>query len=245
MKNSENPAFSRTLRLLGPEALDHLGTCHVAVFGLGGVGGYVTEALARSGIGKLDLVDSDEVEISNLNRQILALHSNLGQSKTETARKRCLDINPQMTVRTFSCFFLPETASQFDFSQYDYVVDAVDTVTAKIGLVMACRKVMAPIICSMGTGNKLDPSLLRIGDLYETSLDPLAKVMRKELRKRGVEHLNVVYSLEKPIEPLDDSSSRQTAETLHRHPPGSSPFVPSAAGLLIASFVVRELTGRT
>ena len=230
-------AFSRTELLLGPEAMEKLAAARVAVFGLGGVGGYAVEALARSGLGALDLIDNDSVSASNLNRQILATRRSLGRSKTEAAAERVLDINPDCRVRTSSCFFLPETAGQFDFTAYDYVVDAIDTVTGKIQLVLCARAAGTPIISAMGTGNKLDPSALQVADLYETAVCPLARIMRKELRRRGVERLKVVYSRE---EPLPVSAAPEPGST-RRAIPGSTAFVPAAAGLLIASEVVRDL----
>lgn len=221
--------FERTELLLGGEAMKKLAGSRVAVFGIGGVGGYVTEALARSGVGALDLIDSDRVEPTNLNRQIIALHSTIGKYKTEVMRDRILDINPDAVVRVHNCFYLPETSGQFDFTEYDYIVDAVDTVTAKIQLVMDAKKAGVPIISSMGAGNKLDPTKFKVADIYSTSVCPLAKVMRRELKKRGVDHLKVVYSTEPPLTKL--------------RTPGSAAFVPSAAGLIIAGEVVRDLAG--
>ena len=223
--------FSRTELLLGREAMELLKGARVAVFGIGGVGGYVVEALARSGVGSLDLIDRDKVCLSNLNRQIIALHSSIGRYKTEVMRERILDINPEAKVYTHECFFLPDTKEQFDFSEYTYVVDAVDTVTAKLLLAELSKEAGVPIISSMGAGNKLNPFLFETADIYETSVCPLARVMRRELKKRGIEHLKVVYSKEKPIRPLEETSA-----------PGSTAFVPSVAGLLIASEVIRDLT---
>ena len=199
--------FARTELLLGKDAVEHLSHCRVAVFGIGGVGGYVCEALARSGVGSLDLIDNDKVCLSNINRQIIATMKTVGEYKTQVMKNRILDINPEAVVNTYECFFLPETAADFPFDQYDYVVDAIDTVTAKIELVMQCRKAGVPIISSMGAGNKLDPTQFRVADIYKTKMDPLAKVMRRELKKRGVTKLKVVYSEEEPICPASKGSS--------------------------------------
>ena len=223
--------FSRTELLLGEEAMEILKNARVAVFGIGGVGGYVTEALARSGVGALDLTDKDRVCLSNLNRQIIATHKSIGKYKTEVMRERILDINPEAEVRTHECFYLPETKGEFDFSSYSYVVDAVDTVTAKLSLAEEAKAAGVPIISSMGAGNKLNPFLFEAADIYETSVCPLARVMRRELRKRGIDHLKVVYSKEAPLRPLREADG-----------PGSTAFVPSVAGLLIASEVIRDLT---
>lgn len=223
--------FSRTELLLGEEAMEILKNARVAVFGIGGVGGYVTEALARSGVGALDLTDKDRVCLSNLNRQIIATHKSIGKYKTEVMRERILDINPEAEVRTHECFYLPETKGEFDFSSYSYVVDAVDTVTAKLSLAEEAKAAGVPMISSMGAGNKLNPFLFETADIYETSVCPLARVMRRELRKRGIDHLKVVYSKEAPLRPLREADG-----------PGSTAFVPSVAGLLIASEVIRDLT---
>ena len=223
--------FSRTELLLGEEAMEILKNARVAVFGIGDVGGYVTEALARSGVGALDLTDKDRVCLSNLNRQIIATHKSIGKYKTEVMRERILDINPEAEVRTHECFYLPETKGEFDFSSYSYVVDAVDTVTAKLSLAEEAKAAGVPIISSMGAGNKLNPFLFEAADIYETSVCPLARVMRRELRKRGIDHLKVVYSKEAPLRPLREADG-----------PGSTAFVPSVAGLLIASEVIRDLT---
>jgi len=235
-------AFSRAERLLGREAMDRLSAARVAVFGLGGVGGCAVEALARSGVGALDLIDSDRISASNLNRQILALHSSLGRLKTEVAAERVRDINPACRVRVYPCFFLPETAEMFDFSQYDYIVDAIDTVTGKLCLAEHARAAGVPLISALGAGNKLDPTAFRISDISETSVDPLARVMRKELKKRGIEHLKVVWSPEAPLRPAEESVCPE--ETGRRTPPGSTAFVPPTAGLILASVVVRDLVGR-
>lgn len=229
-KEAENlEQFSRTEMLLGAEAIERLSRARVAVFGIGGVGGYVCEALVRSGVGAFDLIDSDKVSLSNLNRQIIATRRTVGQYKTDVMRERMLAINPDADVRLHQCFFLPEHAKDFPFAEYDYIVDAVDTVTAKIELVMQAQANQVPIISSMGAGNKLDGSRFQVADLYQTKVCPLAKVMRRELKKRGVEKLKVVYSEE---EPLRRSSL-----------PGSVAFVPSVAGLLIAGEVVKDLCG--
>ena len=230
----------RTRMLLGDAALDKLRRSRVAVFGLGGVGAYAVEALARSGLGALELIDNDTLAESNLNRQLLALHSTLGQPKTEAAARRVRDIDPTIEVRCRRCFYLPETAGDFDFTTYDYVIDAIDTVTGKIQLVLQAREAGTPIISAMGTGNKLDPAALRVADISETRVCPLARVMRKELRRRGVEHLKVVYSEEKPLIPLENPA--ELAGSARRSIPGSTVFVPGAAGLLLASAVVRDLT---
>ncbi|MCR4951378.1 MAG: tRNA threonylcarbamoyladenosine dehydratase [Solobacterium sp.] len=231
--------FQRLEILIGKEAMDRLAAAHVAVFGLGGVGGYVCEALARAGIGSFDLIDSDKAALTNMNRQIIALDSTIGRLKTDLFKERILQINPEASVRTFPVFYLPETKELFDFTQYDYVIDAIDTVTAKLDIIEECQKHNVPVISSMGTGNRLDPSGIVCGDIYETSGDPLARVMRRELRKRGVEHLKVVYSSLPPLKPLTDAALLE--ETERRSIPGSSPFVPPTAGLKIAYEVVKDL----
>lgn len=244
--------FSRTQLLLGDEAMNKLAASRVAVFGIGGVGGYVCEALIRSGVGAIDLVDDDKVCLTNLNRQIIATRKTVGQYKTQVMKERILDINPDAKVEVHNCFFLPETADDFEFEKYDYVVDAVDTVTAKIALVMKCKEKNVPIISSMGAGNKLDASAFRVADIYKTKVCPLAKVMRRELKKRGVKKLKVVYSEEMPIKPLEDMSiscetncicppGAQHKCTQRRAIPGSVAFVPSVAGLIIAGEVVKDL----
>lgn len=230
--------FSRTELLLGKAAVEHLSECRVAVFGIGGVGGYVCEALARSGVGSFDLIDNDKVCLSNINRQIIATMKTVGEYKTEVMKNRILDINPEAVVNTYECFFLPETADDFPFDKYDYVVDAIDTVTAKIELVMQCQKAGVPIISSMGAGNKLDPTQFRVADIYKTKMDPLAKVMRRELKKRGVTELKVVYSEEEPICPAESEPQSNG----RRSTPGSTAFVPSVAGLIIAGEVIKDLT---
>lgn len=244
--------FSRTQLLLGDEAMNKLAASRVAVFGVGGVGGYVCEALIRSGVGAIDLVDNDKVCLTNLNRQIIATRKTVGQYKTQVMKERILDINPDAKVEVHNCFFLPENADDFEFEKYDYVVDAVDTVTAKIVLVMKCKEKNVPIISSMGAGNKLDASAFRVADIYKTKVCPLAKVMRRELKKRGVKKLKVVYSEEMPIKPLEDMSiscktncicppGAQHKCTQRRAIPGSVAFVPSVAGLIIAGEVVKDL----
>ena len=244
--------FSRTELLFGKEAMDKLAGSKVAVFGIGGVGGYVCEALVRSGVGAFDLIDDDKVCLTNLNRQIIATRSTVGKYKTDVMRDRMLDINPNVEVEVHKCFFLPENADDFPWDSYDYVVDAVDTVTAKIALVMKCKEKNIPIISSMGAGNKLDGSQFKVADIYKTKVCPLAKVMRRELKKRGVKKLKVVYSEEIPTRPIEDMaiSCRKNcicppgAEhkcTERRDIPGSVAFVPSVAGLIIAGEVVKDL----
>jgi tRNA A37 threonylcarbamoyladenosine dehydratase len=233
--------FTRTRLILGAAAMERLQNARVAVFGLGGVGGYVVEALARSGVGALDLIDNDTVSATNINRQIIALHSTVGQKKTDAAKARVLDINPACVVRTYDTFFLPETADAFDFTQYDYVVDAIDTVAGKLCLAERAQAAGVPILCSMGTGNKLDPTKLTVTDIYKTSVCPLARVMRYECRKRGIKKLKVLYSTETSLTPRADETPDNP--TGRRSVPGSTAFVPPAAGLIIASEVVRELTG--
>ena len=247
--------FSRTELLFGKEAMDKLAGSKVAVFGIGGVGGYVCEALVRSGVGAFDLIDDDKVCLTNLNRQIIATRSTVGKYKTDVMRDRMLDINPNVEVEVHKCFFLPENADDFPWDSYDYVVDAVDTVTAKIALVMKCREKNIPIISSMGAGNKLDGSQFKVADIYKTKVCPLAKVMRRELKKRGVKKLKVVYSEEIPTRPIEDMaiSCRNNcicppgAEhkcTERRDIPGSVAFVPSVAGLIIAGEVAKDLIRR-
>lgn len=231
----ESP-FARTKRVYGREALEKLKASRVAVFGLGGVGGYTIEALARSGIGALDLVDHDRIAVSNRNRQILALQSVQGRYKADVARERVLDINPDCTVTVHRLFYLPETADDIDFSLFDYVVDAVDTVTAKLLIIGKAQAAGVPVISAMGTGNKTQAGLLRVSDLYETSVCPLARIMRKECRKRGIEHLKVVWSPEEPVTPKSDPEDETDPAV-----PGSTAFVPAVAGLLLANEVVNDL----
>ena len=236
--------FLRTQLLLGAAAMERLAHSRVAVFGLGGVGGYVVEALARSGVGALDLIDNDTVSRTNINRQILATADTVGRSKAEVAAERVGRINPACTVRAHSVFYLPETREQFDFSEYDYVVDAIDTVAGKLALVESAREAGTPIICAMGAGNKLDPTAFRVADIYETSVCPLARVMRYECRKRGIDRLKVVYSREKAITPTaEDFELCLTAEerATRRSTPGSIAFVPAVMGLILAGEVVKDL----
>jgi len=235
-------AFSRTELLLGSEALARLEKARVAVFGLGGVGGYVLEALARGGIGNLDLIDSDTLGVSNLNRQLLATRSTLGMLKVEAGRQRVLDINPQARVRTWPVFFGPDTAEAFDFSQYDYVVDAIDTVTGKLQLIQRCMDAHTPVISCMGTGNKLDPAAFQVADISKTTMCPLARIMRKELGKRGIRHLKVVYSQEEALTP--HGAEEEAAALGKRQIPGSVSFVPGAAGLILAGEVIKDIALR-
>ena len=231
--------FLRTQMLLGIEALERLQKARVAVFGIGGVGGYTVEALARSGIGQLDLIDHDSVSVSNINRQILATHSTVGLPKVEAAKKRVLDINPACVVRTHPVFYTPETADGFDFTQYDYIVDAIDTVTGKLQLVERANAAGTPIICCMGTGNKLDASAFEVADISKTSMCPLARIMRKELSKRGIKHLKVVYSTEEALTPT--GWEEEAAALGKRQIPGSVAFVPGAAGLILAGEVIKDI----
>ncbi len=235
--------FDRTRLLLGNEALDRLAAARIAVFGVGGVGGYVVEALARSGVGALDLIDNDTVAPSNLNRQIIATRSAIGKYKTEVMRDRIADINPEAEVRVYNCFVLPDNIGTFPFEDYDYVVDAVDTVSAKLAIIQRARECGVPVISSMGAGNKLDGSRFRIIDLFHTNMDPLAKVMRRELRKRGITSLKVVWSDEPPLNPRTDEVNLSATEppTRRHSTPGSVAFVPSVAGLLLAGAVVQDL----
>lgn len=244
--------FERTELLLGREAIDKLAHSRVAIFGIGGVGGYVCEALVRSGVAAFDLIDKDTVALSNLNRQIIATRKTIGKYKAEVMRDRILEINPDADVRIHNCFFLPENADEFPFEEYDYIVDAVDTVTAKIALVMKATEKNIPIISSMGAGNKLDGSMFRVADIYKTKVCPLAKVMRRELKKRGVKKLKVVYSEELPVKPIRNAESDSKAEDSNlldekkirrKDTPGSVAFVPSVAGLIIAGEVVKDLCG--
>lgn len=230
--------FSRTRMLLGDEAMARLSRARVAVFGIGGVGGHVVEALARSGVGALDLIDSDRVVLSNLNRQIVATRDTLGMLKVDAAKARVLSIDPDCQVRTYPIFYLPETADQFDFSQYDYVVDAIDTVAGKLQLIAAAKAAYVPVISAMGAGNKLDPTAFRVADIAETSVCPLARVMRRELKKRGIDHVKVVYSPEPALSPAPAAE-----DTGRRATPGSVAFVPAVAGLILAGEVVRDIAG--
>ena len=244
--------FSRTELLLGNEAMRRLEDARVAIFGIGGVGGYTVEALARSGVGHFELVDDDKVCLTNLNRQIIATRTTVGRFKADVMKERIHDINPQAVVNVHKCFYLPEKKDEFNFKEYSYIVDAVDTVTAKIALVLQAKEAGVPIISSMGAGNKLDPTGFEVADIYQTSVCPLAKVMRRELKKRDIEHLKVVYSKEKPIEPMDDmriscrnhcicppDAERKCTE---RHAiPGSVAFVPAVVGLIIAAEIVKDI----
>ncbi len=231
--------FLRTQMLLGTEALQRLQQSRVAVFGIGGVGGYTVEALARSGIGQLDLIDNDVVSVSNINRQILATHSTVGKPKVEAAKDRILDINPKCIVHTYQIFYTPETADQFDFTQYDYIVDAIDTVTGKLQLVEQAVATGTPIVCCMGTGNKLDASAFEVSDISKTTMCPLARIMRKELSKRGIKHLKVVYSKEEALSPT--GWEEEAAALGKRQIPGSVAFVPGAAGLILAGEVIKDI----
>ena len=248
--------FSRTQLLLGEESMKKLSDMRVAVFGIGGVGGYVCEALVRTGIGHFDLIDDDKVCLTNLNRQIIATRKTVGLYKADVMKERMLEINPNVEVNVYKCFFLPENADEFPFADYDYVIDAVDTVTAKVELVMKCKEMNVPIISSMGAGNKLDASAFKVADIYKTKMCPLAKVMRHEMKKRGVKKLKVVYSEEKPTRPIEDMSiscrthcicppGAQHKCTERRDIPGSVAFAPSVAGTIIAWEVIKDLTKDT
>jgi len=231
--------FLRTQMLLGRSAVEKLQKARVAVFGIGGVGGYTVEALARSGIGQIDVIDNDTISVSNINRQILATHSTVGLPKVEAARRRILDINPDCVVRLHQVFYTPETAGQFDFSQYDYIVDAIDTVTGKLQLVQRAMEAGTPIICCMGTGNKLDAAAFEVADISKTTMCPLARIMRKELSKRGIKHLKVVYSKEEALTPTGWEA--EAAALGKRQIPGSVAFVPGAAGLILAGEVIKDI----
>ena len=231
--------FSRTRMLLGDQALERLGKARVAVFGIGGVGGHAVEALARSGVGALDLVDSDRVALSNLNRQIIATRDTLGMLKVDAAKARVLSINPDCAVETWPVFFLPETADRFDFTQYDYVIDAIDTVAGKLRLIEAAKAAGVPVISSMGAGNKLDPTAFRVADISETSVCPLARIMRRELKKRGIDHVKVVFSTEPALVPAPTEEP-----TARRSTPGSTAFVPAVAGLILAGEVIKDIARR-
>lgn len=244
--------FSRTELLIGKKGMESLRDARVAVFGIGGVGGYTVEALARSGVGTLDLIDDDKVCLTNINRQIYATTKTVGKYKVDVAKERILEINPDAQVNIYKTFYLPDTAEQFDFSQYDYIVDAIDTVSGKLQLAVQADKAGVPIISSMGAGNKMDPTAFQVADIYKTSVCPLAKVMRRELKKRGIDHLKVVYSKEKPLVPVDDMAISCKTNcicppgtvrkcTQRRQVPGSNAFVPSVVGLIIAGEVVKDL----
>ena len=236
-------AFIRIERLVGAAAMERLAASRVAVFGVGGVGGHAAEALARSGVGALDLFDNDQVAVSNLNRQIIALHSTLGRPKAEAMAQRILDINPGAKVVPHALFYLPERADQVDFAAFDYIVDAIDTVAAKLDLIQQAYRRGIPIISAMGAGNRLDPGRLRVGDLFETQNCPLARVMRRELRRRGVPALRVVYSTEPALRPAPPDNGPGPSGAPRRDTPGSTAFVPSVMGLMMASVVVRQLMG--
>jgi len=244
--------FSRTELLFGKEGMEKLYKAKVAVFGIGGVGGYVVEGLARSGVGEIDLIDDDKICLTNLNRQLHATRKTVGKYKVDVAKERILEINPDAVVNTHNTFFVPNTANEFDFTQYDYIVDAIDTVTGKIELVLKAKEAGVPIISSMGAGNKMNPAAFEVADIYKTSVCPLAKVMRKELKKRGIEKLKVVYSKELPIKPIEDMAISCKTNcicppgtvrkcTQRRQVPGSNAFVPSVVGLIIASEIVKDL----
>ena len=235
--------FTRTALLVGQGAIEKLQASRVAIFGIVGVGGYVAEALARSGVGCFDLIDNDTVALTNLNRQIIATHDTIGQPKVQVMAERIHAINPEAVVHVHQCFFLPENAHEFDFAQYDYVVDAVDTVAAKIAIIMAAKAANVPVISSMGAGNKMDPGKFQVADIFKTSVDPLARVMRQEMKKRGVKKLKVVYSTELPLTPVDAEGACQAEAPQRRALPGSTAFTPSAAGLLLASEVMKDLIG--
>ena len=246
-----NEAFSRTALQLGEDAVERLSKARVAVFGIGGVGGYAVEALARSGVGTLDLIDDDKVALSNLNRQIIATHHTVGQYKVDAAAERIASINPHAVVNTHRTFYLPQTAAEFELSQYDYIIDAIDTVAGKIALIEAAKAAETPIISCMGAGNKLDATAFRVADISKTSVCPLARVMRKELGRRGIRHLKVVYSTELPLEgqaPEEEGSpatDTRPAQKRAKPTPGSNAFVPAVAGLILAGEVIRDLTGHS
>lgn len=231
--------FSRTELLVGKEAMEILNNAHIAVFGIGGVGGYTVEALVRSGIQHIDIIDNDKVCLTNLNRQIIATHSSIGKYKVDVMKERILDINPQAEVNVHKCFYLPETRKLFDFTKYDYVVDAVDTVTAKINLILQAKEAGTKIISSMGAGNKMDPTQFKVADISQTSVCPLARVMRQECKKRKIKNVKVVYSTEKVLRPIECTEC--TEQTERRTIPGSNAFVPSVAGLIIASEIIKDL----
>lgn len=235
--------FSRTELIFGQAAMKRLSEARVAVFGIGGVGGYAVEALARSGVGQLDLIDNDTVSVTNINRQILALDSTVGMYKTDAARARICDINPRCRVTAYNTFFMPETSPQFDFSLYDYVIDAIDTVTGKIEIIIKAQEAGVPVISSMGAGNKTDPTAFRVSDIYSTSVCPLARVMRQQLKKRGVKKLKTVWSSEQALPQAEDAVIAGEAPPGRRSVPGSNAFVPSVAGLIIAGEVIKDIAG--
>lgn len=235
--------FSRTELIFGKDGMRKLADARIAVFGIGGVGGHTVEALVRSGIGAIDIIDNDDVCVTNVNRQIFATLDNIGRPKVEAARERIKSLNPDCRVRTYRTFYMPDTADNFDFTQYDYIVDAIDTITGKIELIINAEKSGTPIISSMGAGNKIDPTAFEVTDIYKTSVCPLAKVMRRELKKRGVKKLKVVYSKEEPITPKVSADSAETPTGSRRSVPGSNAFVPSVVGLIIAGEVIKDITG--
>ncbi len=241
--NKVSNQFERTALIFGEENVEKLKSARVAVFGVGGVGGYTVEALARTGIGTLDIIDNDKVCLSNINRQIIATHKSIGQYKVDVAKERIHDINPDAVVNAYKTFYMPDTKDMFDFSKYDYVVDAIDTVTGKIQLVMQAKEAGVPIISSMGAGNKINPAMFEVTDIYKTSVCPLAKVMRYELKRRGVKKLKVVYSKEKPLSPAVKTMDEDASSGSRRAVPGSNAFVPSTVGLIIASEVVKDILG--
>lgn len=238
--------FSRTELIFGTPAMEKLAKSRVAVFGIGGVGGHCVEALVRSGVGEIDIIDNDDVSLTNINRQIIATHSTVGMQKVDVAEKRLLDINPNLKIHKYNVFYTPENADMFDFSQYDYVVDAIDTVAGKLALVENAQKCNTPIICSMGAGNKTDPTMFKVADIHKTSVCPLAKTMRYECKKRGIKHLKCVYSEEQAIKPNPDVMKRcMLAEGVEkRQIPGSNAFVPSVAGLIIAGEVIKDIINK-
>lgn len=246
-KKEQENQFRRTELMFGSAAMEKLKNARVAVFGVGGVGGYVVEALARSGVGRIDLIDNDDVSVTNINRQIIALHSTVGRAKVDVARDRISDINPKCVVNCHKVFYTPETEDMFDFSDYDYVVDAIDTVSGKISIVLNADKTGVPVISSMGAGNKIDPTAFEVADIYRTSVCPLARVMRYELKKRGIKSLKVVYSTEKPVKRTDsgaENDDENKGETvIGRGVPASNAFVPSVVGLIIAGEVIKDLVG--
>ncbi len=236
--------FSRIELLYGHEAIEKLKNSRVLIFGVGGVGGFCVEALIRSGIGHIDIVDNDQVAVSNLNRQIIATKDTIGRDKVDVMEERILSINPDCEVVKHKCFYLPETRDEFDFSMYDYVIDAIDTVTGKIDIIVRCDELGIPVISAMGAGNKIHPSMFEVADIYETSVCPLAKVMRRELKKRGVKKCKVVYSKEEALKPLNLGESESAAGPRKKATPGSTAFSPSVAGLIMASEVINDLTGK-
>ncbi len=235
--------FSRTELLLGKEKISRLSSSKVIVFGVGGVGGYVCEALARSGVGTVDIVDNDEVSLTNINRQIIATHKTIGKYKVDIMKERMLDINPNINVKVHKCFFLPENSNTFNFEEYDYIIDAVDTVAAKIAIIEKATKLQLPVISAMGAGNKLDPTGFKVSDIYKTKICPLARVVRTECKKRNIPSFKVVYSEEQPRKPVEKLPIEENKSTIRKDTPGSIAFAPSIAGLIIASEVIKDLVG--